>query len=166
MARLAADLLGMDRLPRRVPGHPRGRQSPEWRRYDAELRKLEEYRQGKYRQARGERRSRIAALGGTGNPYGPVAPLRGRLGGYRIALGARADWRISEDWRPFEWKHMSPESGLVWGPAHAALANGVQGLLDALITVLNVEYGADLVIDAEDHEGRVYALQVQARKER
>jgi hypothetical protein len=175
MARLAADLLGLPTVPRRVPGLARGKQSPEWRRYDAELRKLEEYVQGKYRSAAGARRERIANLGGAeaGNPYRPAPPFADRLERYTITLAARADWRISEDFQPFSLKHHEPESGLVWGPAHEVLKNGGAGLLDSpdanlldvLIAILTNEIGQTPLIDAADHEGHVYSLHVQARGE-
>jgi hypothetical protein len=173
MARLAADLLGLPTVPRRLYGRPRREQSPEWRRYDAELRKLEEYAQGKYRQAAGARRQRIAALGGAGNPYLPAAPFGDRLARYTITLAARADWRVSEDFQPFSLKHHEPESGIAWGPAHEVLKNGGVGLagnsdatlLDVLIAILTNEIGQIPLIDAADHPGHVYSLHVQAREE-
>jgi hypothetical protein len=174
MARLAADLLGLPTIPRRIAGLARGKQSEEWRRYDAELRKLEEYRQGKYRRAAGARRERIVALGGAGNPYSPAPPFGDRLARYTITLGARADWRISEDFQPFSLKHHDPESGVAWGPAHEVLKNGGVGLagdadatlLDVLIAILTNEIGQTPFIDASDHEGHVYSLACQAREER
>ncbi len=173
MARLAADLLGLPNIPRRVAGLARGKQSPEWRRYDAELRKLEEYAQGKYRRAAGARRERIAALGGAGNPYLPAPPFGERLERYTITPGARADWRISEDFQPFALKHHEPESGITWGPAHEVIKNGGVGLpqdadanlLDVLIAILTNEIGQTPLIDAADHEGHVYSLAIQAREE-
>ena len=135
LSRLAADLLGMPTIPKREKGKRYSEQSADWKRHTAELRKLQEYRQGKYQNATGERRERIRTLAGAQeqNPYGPPLSFRQALLHYAIALGVRADWRISDDYQPFTLKHTRPENAP--SDAHAMLAKGGRTFLQTFIDI-------------------------------
>ena len=166
LSRLAADLLGLSTIPKRAKGLTYKEQSDDWKRHAAELRKLQEYRQGKYQNATGERRERIRRLAGAQeqNPYGPPLSFRQALLHYAIALGVRADWRISEDYQPFTLKHTHPADAP--SDAHAMLATGGRTFLQTFIDIFQegIEVGQSLIIDADDRPGHVYGLQIQARR--
>lgn len=147
LARLAADLLGV----------PLTRETRQTATYKAELRKLEEYSQGKYKNASGPRRERIAALAGAeeGNPYTTVSNGRGAVTREaRVTLTVRGDWQISQDVRKYEKKHTEPERHP--SPVHDVLANGGHGLTEAVRAWLEYVTGATVELN------RVYSLNIQA----
>jgi len=147
LSRLAADLLSV----------PLTRETRQTHAHKAELRKLEEYSQGKYKNASGARRQRIAALAGgeADNPYTTVSSGGGAATrGARVTLTVRGDWSISADVRKYEKKHTEPERHP--SPVHEVLESGGNGFTEAVQAWLEYVTGATVDLD------HVYSLNIQA----
>lgn len=159
LPRLAADLLGLERIPKRDPKRTERQQSPVYLLYRNELRKLEEYSQGKYKSASGARQSRIAMLPGAeeGNPYAPVSMLAGEsLPRHALTFAVRGDWKISEDTQYFTVKHTIEET--YPSPLHDVVLAGGAGFIGVVVAEFSEEIGqaVDLL--------RVYGLSLQSRE--
>jgi hypothetical protein len=123
LPRLAADMLHL----------PLSRETRQRKDFRAELRKLEEYAQGKYKSARGPRRARIAELmADRPSPYMP--PTRAAQQAIRrvtdLVLIVVGDWAISGDLhmgtgRTIEENHPSD--------SHTVLLNGGHGFIQEVI---------------------------------
>lgn len=118
----------LPRLAARLVDLPLSSETRKDKRYKAELRKLQEYAQGKYKNATGARRARIAAIGGPGNPYSSDAALRAPLGRSTIRIMARGDWLISQDSQKFSLKGPPPESDP--SEPHAIVEKDAQRFID------------------------------------
>lgn len=159
LPRLAADLLGLATIPRRDRAKTEREQSPSYLGYRNELRKLEEYRQGKYKTAGGARQERIALLPSAedGNPYAPVAIIAGAvLPRQALVFAVRGDWQISEDIQLFALKHTIeyPYPSAL----HAIAFTGGQGFIRTVVEEFSQEIGIDVELT------RVYAVGLQSRQ--
>jgi hypothetical protein len=142
----------LPQLAARLVGMPLNRETRQSKPYKAEVRKLQEYAQGKYRDARGARRERIAAIGGPGNPYSSDRELLRPLRGGSIRIGARADWQISSQLQAFAMK--APDAEHWPSDAHRVVQDGGEGLLD---------YIADNTVPGESTflTGDLYAIRIE-----
>lgn len=159
LPRLAADLLGLERIPKRNPKRTEREQSLAYLSFRNELRKLEEYAQGKYKSAAGARQSRIAMLPGAeeGNPYTPVSILAGEsLPRHALIFAVRGDWQISEDTQYFTVKHTIEET--YPSMLHDVAFAGGSGFIDAVIAEFSEEIGIEVSLT------RVYGLSLQSRE--
>lgn len=159
LPRLAADLLGLDSIPRRDPKRPEREQSPSYLGYRNELRKLQEYAQGKYKTAAGARQERIALLPSAeaGNPYAPLSIVAGAvLPRTALVFAIRGDWQISDDTQLFALKHTIEYP--YPSPLHDIAFTGGQGVIRTVIQEFSEEIGesAELL--------KVYALGLQSRE--
>ena len=104
LPKLAAELLG---IPFPATHKERRANKP----FAAELRKLQEYAEGKYQNASGARRERIKALGGPGNPYASQEALISSVRGVQIAVAGHGDLLIAGyDARSDSGRHTDPVS--------------------------------------------------------
>lgn len=142
-------------LAARLLGVSLGRDIRRDRAFKAELRKLEEYAQGKYRGARGERRNRIAALGGPGNPYTTADQLAiANLAETTAQLGVRGDWQISGDLQHYALKHTEEMESP--SEVHMVLAGTGTGFCDTVADLFSEEIGQTAALVT------VFGLHIQA----
>lgn len=159
LPRLAADLLGLDTIPRRDPKKTEREQSASYLGYRNELRKLQEYAQGKYKTAAGARQERIALLPSAeaGNPYAPLAVVAGAvLPRTALVFAIRGDWQISDDTQLFALKHTIEYP--YPSPLHDIAFTGGQGFIRTVVEEFSEEIGqsAELL--------KVYAIGLQSRE--
>lgn len=137
---LARDLLMAYDTPEREWGHQ----------YKAMLRKVQEWRQGKYLRPSGANARRVAILRGNA-----TAAAIERLRAQVLTLAVRGDWQISKDVQADSTKHTEREGAP--SANHEAIEqyyNVVDVVIDALAEALPMDVVPELV--------KVYALYVDA----